>query len=368
MTVSFRERTALNGICPYFTMFPLDFPHSILQKHASAGEWVLDPFCGRGTTNYAGRILRLPSIGIDSSPVAVALSQAKIANASPDEIIAEAQHILEKTPGPQDVPTSEFWQWAFHPEVLRALCCFRESFLEDCTSDTRRALRAILLGALHGPRGKVTRPYFSNQSQRTYAPKPGYAVRYWQSHDLFPESVDVLGIISRRARRYYTHETIPAIGHIIDGDCRSCGTFSGIDEKINWVITSPPYYGINTYLPDQWLRMWFLGGPPHVVYSNERQMEHSSQEDFVHQLRQVWENVGTVCCTGARMVIRFGGINYRKVDTIRLITWSLQDTAWKIDTIASAGSALDGRRQAWHFSHPKDDACEERDIWATWRA
>jgi DNA modification methylase len=69
---------ALNAICPYFTMFPLDFPLSILRKYASKEQWVLDPFCGRGTTNYASRALSMSSVGIDASPVAVALSEAKL--------------------------------------------------------------------------------------------------------------------------------------------------------------------------------------------------------------------------------------------------------------------------------------------------
>ena len=46
--------TALNGICPYFTMFPLEFPLGVLLRHAKRGEAVLDPFAGRGTTLYAG--------------------------------------------------------------------------------------------------------------------------------------------------------------------------------------------------------------------------------------------------------------------------------------------------------------------------
>jgi hypothetical protein len=37
--------------CPYYTMFPLDFPLAWLRR-ARPGEWVLDPFCGRGTTLY----------------------------------------------------------------------------------------------------------------------------------------------------------------------------------------------------------------------------------------------------------------------------------------------------------------------------
>jgi TatD DNase family protein len=34
--------TALNRICPYFTMFPLRFPYGILRRHATPGQRVLD--------------------------------------------------------------------------------------------------------------------------------------------------------------------------------------------------------------------------------------------------------------------------------------------------------------------------------------
>ncbi len=70
---------ALNAVCPYYTMFPLDFPLRTLAGRARKGDWVADPFCGRGTTNFAARLLGLPSVGVDSSPVAVALTQAKLA-------------------------------------------------------------------------------------------------------------------------------------------------------------------------------------------------------------------------------------------------------------------------------------------------
>jgi hypothetical protein len=50
---------ALNAICPYWTMVPLEFPWRALAA-ADAGEWVLDPFCGRGTTLFAARKLGCP--------------------------------------------------------------------------------------------------------------------------------------------------------------------------------------------------------------------------------------------------------------------------------------------------------------------
>jgi hypothetical protein len=60
--------TALNAICPYYTMFPLAFPLGVLKRRGQPKQWVLDPFCGRGTTTFAARLLGLPSVSLDSNP------------------------------------------------------------------------------------------------------------------------------------------------------------------------------------------------------------------------------------------------------------------------------------------------------------
>ncbi|HTE84382.1 MAG TPA: DNA methyltransferase, partial [Dehalococcoidia bacterium] len=101
---------ALNAIAPYFTMFPLEFPISILRTVEVGVRTVLDPFCGRGTTNYACRLAGISSVGVDNSRVAVAIAEAKLANASPARIVASARRILGQIPEAQDVPSGEFWQ------------------------------------------------------------------------------------------------------------------------------------------------------------------------------------------------------------------------------------------------------------------
>src|SRR5437016_1162003 len=133
--------TALNGICPYFTMFPLSFPYSILRRRAEPGEIVADPFCGRGTTSYACRLLGLQTVAIDSNPVAVALSMAKLVATTPPKIARAASNILDSHRHAKAVPSDEFWTWAFD---ARNLCRLREGLLEDCHSASRIALRAIL--------------------------------------------------------------------------------------------------------------------------------------------------------------------------------------------------------------------------------
>ena len=357
-------QAALNGICPYFTMFPLDFPLNILQRKARRDDVVLDPFCGRGTTNLAARLVGLRSLGVDSSPVAAAITASKLVTASVDDILAEALRILTEHKACH-MPVSEFWQWAFHPSVLDALCRFRETFLEDCTTEVRTALRGIVLGALHGPKQKTFPSYFSNQCPRTYAPKPAYATRFWQQRGLVPETIDVLAVIERRAKRYYGM-TSDITGTVRLADSREALALQpeAPETQFDWVITSPPYYGMRTYIPDQWLRNWFVGGPDVVDYTNRDQVVHSSPEDFAADLRQVWLNANIVCAEDARLVIRFGGITDRRVEPLDLIKSSLTDSGWRITTIRGAGSATEGKRQADTFLRTKSKPMVEYDVWA----
>ncbi len=355
---------ALNGICPYFTMFPLEFPLNILKRRARKGESVLDPFCGRGTTNFAARLMGLSSLGIDSSPVAAAITAAKLVRTNPTEIIAEAKAILA-APKSCHIPGGDFWELAYHSNVLELLCCLRGSLLQDCNSAARIALRGIILGALHGPKQKTFPSYFSNQCPRTFGPKPAYASRFWRERNLLPDPVDVVGVIERRAKRYYT-SLLNSTGSVRLADSRKAGALSPErpTAPFDWVITSPPYYGMRTYIPDQWLRNWFLGGPEQVDYSNHNQLTHSSPDEFILDMKTVWQNASRVCSDDATMVIRFGGISDRKANPIDLIKKSLKASGWTIQTIRAAGSATDGKRQADAFLRHRSRPMLECDVWA----
>ena len=356
--------TSLNGICPYFTMFPLEFPLGILKWHAKKHQSVLDPFCGRGTTNFAARLVGLRSLGVDSSPVATAITASKLVQVNTSDILAEARDILTNTE-PRDIPLGTFWDWAYHAEVLQELCRFRTAFLRDCSTPASLALRGIILGALHGPRQKTFQSYFSNQSPRTYAPKPAYATKFWQSRNLRPFRVDVLDIIRRRAKRYYG--SLPeGKGEVRLRDSRELKSLApeSDDSRFSWVITSPPYYGMRTYIPDQWIRYWFIGGADRVDYTNERQVVHSSPEDFTADLRKVWNNAAEACASDAAMVVRFGGISDRRAEPLELARASFCDSPWSLSTICSAGSAHEGRRQADAFLRSRSNPVAEYDLWA----
>jgi hypothetical protein len=361
------ETHRLNAICPYFTMFPLAFPWRVLNRLAGPKDIVFDPFCGRGTTNFAARLLGLHTIGLDSNPVAIATTKAKLAQPPcAASIVGEAKDLLSARRS-YSVPQSKFWKMAYRPSVLDAICKLRAGLLEDCRSSTRKALRGLLLGALHGPlRVDGSSSYFSNQSTRTYAPKPKYAVSYWRETGFRAPRVDVLKLIEARAARYFS-EIPKSVAHAVRlGDSRCCSQLerlcAGYKPKI--IITSPPYYGMRTYVADQWLRNWFLGGEDHVDYSYGVQVSHRGLDDFVDDLRSVWLNVAYVSHKDAQLVFRFGAINDRLTDPREIIFRSLQDTPWSLVTIVDAGTSRNGKRQADIFEPDAKKPIRELDAWA----
>ena len=155
---------ALNAVCPYFTMFPLEFPMRRIKRESSSGRSpvVLDLFCGRGTTLYAARAAGLPCTGIDVSPVAVAIAKAKLASTTLSSVMALTETLLVSE-AHVHVPKGEFWKLAYHPGTLNDIARLRQGLLEARDTAAARLLRALALGGLHGPLAKnpVNSGYFS---------------------------------------------------------------------------------------------------------------------------------------------------------------------------------------------------------------
>jgi hypothetical protein len=136
------------------------------------------------------------------------------------------------------------------------------------------------------------------------------------------------------------------------------------ERAFDWIITSPPYYGMKTYVQDQWLRYWFMGGPDHVDYSVHGQLNHFSPEIFAAELQKVWDNAALVSNKNARLVVRFGGIRDRSADPLEVIRESFRHGAWRLQHAHKAGSAASGKRQADAFLKMRTKPMTEYDCWA----
>lgn len=359
------ERTnALNAICPYFTMFPLEYPLRVLRRHKKDSPVVMDPFCGRGTTLFAARALGLSARGIDTSPVAVAVARAKLCDVDTADVLALAKRYIVSA-APREVPQTDFFKQAFSPAVLRDVVAIRQGLLDEVRdTDAAVLLRAAALGCLHGPTAKhlAAQSYFSNQMPRTFASKPDYSVRYWKEHKLRAPNVKVIDVLSRKLSRLVSSS--PPAGVLLTdariGDSRFASSLPASARDFSVVVTSPPYYGMRTYVEDQWLRNWFLGGPPMVDYGRTNQLQHTGKETFAKSLGSVWKNMDRTKSDNLDMYIRFGIIPSSKVDAKALMLASLEESGvgWKVVHTRPAATASSGKRQADHMAASSTAAVE----------
>jgi hypothetical protein len=362
--LAYNPNFALNAICPYFTMFPLEYPLRVLKKHRADTPVVFDPFCGRGTTLFAARSLGLKSWGIDSSPVAVAIAKAKLSNSTAEDALCLAQLLIAGT-RPSHVPRGKFFRAAFHSRTLRDICALREGLLGTQDTDESVMLRAATLGCLHGPLLKSGEAsYFSNQMPRTFAPKPDYAVEFWAERRMVAPAVDVLRVLERKLKLIAAStKLLPTkFSNVIQGNSARAATLPS-ERDFSVVVTSPPYYGMRTYVQDQWLRNWFLGGPAKVDYGAGVQLEHTGQDVFANSLGRVWANMARTEADRLSMYVRFGVIPSVNIDAKALMLKSLEASGAPLRMVScrNAASAHSGKRQAEQMK-AESGACDEYDF------
>src|SRR5690348_13615688 len=70
-------RNPLHSLCPYFAMFPQQFARHHIEKFSEPGDYVLDPFSGRGTTLLEALLSARQAAAMDINPVAFCISAAK---------------------------------------------------------------------------------------------------------------------------------------------------------------------------------------------------------------------------------------------------------------------------------------------------
>lgn len=137
--LAYQPENALNAICPYFTMFPLEYPLRVLKTYRREAPVVMDPFCGRGTTLFAARKLGLVARGIDSSPIAIAIARAKLAVVDVDAVLELAQAYIAQYER-AETPEPEFFRHAFAPPVLQQVCASHRSERHDPTPGRHTSL------------------------------------------------------------------------------------------------------------------------------------------------------------------------------------------------------------------------------------
>lgn len=302
-------RNRFHSLCPYFATFPEAFAEKWIRKLTSPGDIVLDPFSGRGTTALTALLLDREAIACDVNEVAFCLSAAKV-NAPRLGDLLKRLTALERTwkaesAGVDHAYLGEFFTECFDSQALSAVL-FLRSKLDWRTDRVDRMIAALVLGSLHGDSGKNS-PYFSNQMPRTISMNPGYSVRYWRDRNLLPPLRDVFMILRNRADFRYCSPKPSGKAQIFNQDMRALPHLIRKKTRISCVITSPPYLNVTSFEEDQWLRLWFLGGPAQPVKGRiSRDDRHINRAAYWSFIEDMWSSFAKILAEDSHIVIRLG--------------------------------------------------------------
>jgi len=296
-------------------MFPEGFVREHVERLCRPGDWVFDPFCGRGTTVLESLLLGRNAAGSDVNPVAYCVSRAKAQRPGLTSLRARLDRLEEGCVSGRPnrwenerVALPPFFRRAFYSTTLRELLYLRATL--DWQSDkTDRFITALILGSLHGEMDR-SNAYFSNQMRRTICLKPDYSLRYWRKHRLFPKKRDVFGMLREKAEYRLTDIPDCPSGDVRLADARTVsGRFRKLRGRVSLVVTSPPYLNVTRYEEDQWLRLWFLGGESRPTYGKvSRDDRHESPNLYWRFLTECWTGLAPLLADGAKVVVRLGAI------------------------------------------------------------
>jgi hypothetical protein len=262
------KKHPFHSMCSYLGCFPPAVPRRIIDQWTQPGSVVLDPFCGSGTTLVEAILLGRKALGIDMNPLAVAISQAKIQRVALGDVLYRVQDLAAQYPGARDLSSvPEDISIIFHPRTLSQLEYLRRAFDHESAEDA--FLIGALLGIMHGKfRKGGGSAYLSIDMPNTFSMSPEYVRNFVRRNGLRQISTDVFGKLAERSRWLMREGPLPSVSSVVlQGDAtdlRALLRTAGA-ERVDAIVTSPPYLGILRYGAFNWIRLWFLGFKPAPV-------------------------------------------------------------------------------------------------------
>lgn len=255
------SRALTHGFHSYAGRMHPSIARQAIQRWSQPGNVVVDPFCGSGTVLVEAMGLGRHAIGVDASPLGVAIAETRttvLGEAGRAELVLEAKRIAEESADlARRRRRPEVPAWAkreferFHPHVAFELLGLREAvFATDAKS------------RVHGPIGRALRLCLSSilvkvMKAGPQAPRDGTEKRIARGvpSRLFADRAEELARGLAALERRTPAATLPPEVRL--GDARE---LTGIGAGgATLVLSSPPYAGTYDYAAHHDVRFLWLG-------------------------------------------------------------------------------------------------------------
>ena len=262
-----------HSLCSYLGAFPPALASYFIKYFTDEGDLVFDPFAGRGTTLLEARILKRLAVSSDLNPIALALNRAKAFTLNLEQINNRINRLEQSYDYalflPEAEGESDEIHLIYHPRTLAQLC-FLRSVLLSSSQPVDHYLVGAILGIMHGgERKNGTSGYLSISMPNTFSMAPEYVRRFVQTKQLNREFRDVFQLLREKSERIFkNHVGTPVNADVFECDAKAVSSKPEMAKylnKIDLVLTSPPYLGIVNYAKQNWIRSWFLKSNPDEI-------------------------------------------------------------------------------------------------------
>jgi hypothetical protein len=261
-TAKQRQANALHEIS-YRACFKPQLPRFFIERLTVPGDFVYDPFMGRGTTPLEAALLGRVPLGNDANPLSIVMTRPRLFPPT----LAQAENRLKEIAldTPADLP--EDLLAFFHPETLKDISSLKNYFLSRQRANALDSIddwiAMVSLNRLTG---------HSNGFFSVYTLPPNQAVssksqrKINERRDQTPPKRDVVRIILKKTRQLLGDLNSQTRATLA---CASSGALLLTNpahqtpqipsNSVALVVTSPPFLNVVQYATDNWLRCWFLG-------------------------------------------------------------------------------------------------------------
>lgn len=256
--------------------FVLSFPPHLIQEYIEKfeiehGDIVLDPFCGTGTTNVECKKLGITSIGVEANPITYFASSTKC-NWDADtfqmcqeakQIAYQATHLINNCVELRHLTEEQnrlLLKNSISEKPLSQVLILRDTIFAAHSQYENYFLLALAKNIVY------------SYSNLKFGPEVGISRKKIYDVDVVSLWLDQILIMQKDIQQYSFQNDVSS--SIINGDSRSISNLP-IKEKVNFVITSPPYPNEKDYSRTTRLESVLLG------FINSKEQLRSVKKQFI---------------------------------------------------------------------------------------
>ena len=332
--------------------FPATLANYFINNFSRIGDLVLDPYSGKGTAPYQACLLNRIGFGVDVTPEAYVLTGAKVTLIKHGEAVEYLRSIRFSISDTniKDVPKEV--KIFFSTKTLAQILVIRERLLNDLNlghnnidylngkvfhnAKTKKEQLAqywlgVLVGILHGSSSYS----LSLPCSHSFSMAPNYTKNYAKKHGLKKPDKNVIQCMIEKSFHLQSAGIADVSGKAYLGKAQELP--DSWVEKIDLIVTSPPYFTAQSYAWDNWLREWLLGFDFREVRTQTTQT--SSYEKYSLAMYQFLKEAYRVLKRGKRAFVIVGDVSKKSgnekiiIKTSNVIADESKKVGFEVDLI-----------------------------------